>query len=136
MRASADAYLRHRWDHGQVAEDLLDRQGELEALGAAVARAAQGQGSTVLVTGEPGIGKTSLVRTFLTEASDRVRVLAGACEDLFTPRPLGPLRDAARATNGPLAEALRNPVDQGWLFASSSTTLTGRTEPRWTCCAT
>ena len=119
MRASADAYLRRRWDHGQVAEDLLDRQGELEALGAAVARAAQGQGSTVLVTGEPGIGKTSLVRTFLTEASSRVRVLAGACEDLFTPRPLGPLRDAARATNGPLAEALRDPVDQGWLFAAA-----------------
>ena len=119
MRASADAYLRRRWDHGQVAEDLLDRQGELEALGAAVARAAQGQGSTVLVTGEAGIGKTSLVRTFLTEASSRVRVLAGACEDLFTPRPLGPLRDAARATNGPLAEALRDPVDQGWLFAAA-----------------
>ena len=102
-----------------MAEDLLDRQAELEALGAAVARAAQGQGSTVLVTGEPGIGKTSLVRTFLAEASNRVRVLAGGCEDLFTPRPLGPLRDAARATSGPLAEALRDPVDQGWLFAAA-----------------
>src|SRR6478735_10726303 len=119
MRASADAYLRRRWDHGQVAEDLLDRQAELAALEAAVAHAAEGQGSTVLVTGEPGIGKTSLVRTFLTEASNRVRVLAGGCEDLFTPRPLGPLRDAVRGTSGPLAQALRDPADQGWLFAAA-----------------
>jgi len=100
--------------------DLLDRQAELEALGAAVERASRGQGSTALVTGEAGIGKTSLVRSFLAEVSHQVRVLAGSCEDLFTPRPLGPLRDAARATSGPLAEALREPVDQGRLFAAAA----------------
>jgi DNA-binding CsgD family transcriptional regulator/tetratricopeptide (TPR) repeat protein len=100
--------------------DLLDRQAELDALGAAVERAAQGHGSTALVTGEAGIGKTSLVRSFLAEVSGRVRVLAGGCEDLLTARPLGPLRDAARATSGPLGEALREPVDQGWLFAAAA----------------
>ncbi len=99
--------------------DLLDRQAELGALAAAVERAAEGHGSTVLVTGEAGIGKTSLVRTFLAGAGG-VRVLAGGCEDLFTPRPLGPLRDAARSTSGPLTEALREPVDQGWLFAAAA----------------
>ena len=35
-----------------------------------------------------------------------VRVLAGACDDLLSPRALGPLREAAAGTTGPLAAAL------------------------------
>jgi hypothetical protein len=33
-------------------------------------------------------------------------VLQGACDDLLSPRTLGPLRDAARTRGGPLAAAL------------------------------
>src|SRR3954447_2846417 len=76
-----------------------------------------GHGSTVLVAGEAGIGKTSLLRSFQA-APGRARILSGTCEDLFMPRPLGPLLEAARATHGPLAEALRAPVDQNWLYAA------------------
>jgi DNA-binding CsgD family transcriptional regulator/tetratricopeptide (TPR) repeat protein len=112
-----------------VVVDLLDRQVELLALRSAVDRAADGRGSTVLITGEPGIGKTSLVRGFLAEVSGRVRVLAGGCEDLLTPRPLGPLRDAVSGTTGPLAEALRPPVDQGWLFAAAREELAASPSP-------
>jgi DNA-binding CsgD family transcriptional regulator len=112
-----------------VVSDLLDRQADLDALGAAVERAARGRGSTVLVAGEAGIGKTSLVRTFLTAASGDVRVLAGGCEDLFTPRPLGPLRDAARAAVGPLGEALRDPVDPGRLLAAAAEELAAPPSP-------
>ena len=86
---------------------LLERQAELQMLGTAVERAGTGRGSAVLVLGEAGIGKTSLVHAFLAAASGRARVLAGACEDLLTPRVLGPLRDAARsAPGGPLASGL------------------------------
>ncbi|GAA2847744.1 AAA family ATPase [Pseudonocardia halophobica] len=87
---------------------LLERAAELEALEEAVAGAASGAGSVVLVAGEAGIGKTSLVRAFAARVSARARVLAGACDDLFSPRPLGPLRDAARDPGaGPLAAAAR-----------------------------
>ena len=65
-----------------------------------------GTGSVVLISGEAGIGKTSLVRAFVVDRTDRVRVLLGACDDLVTPRTLGPLRDAVRGTGGPLATAL------------------------------
>ena len=84
---------------------LLERDGERRVFDAALERAAGGAGSVLLVSGEAGIGKTSLVRDFVRSPS-RGRVLAGVCDDLLTPRPLGPLRDAARRVRGPLATAL------------------------------
>jgi DNA-binding CsgD family transcriptional regulator/tetratricopeptide (TPR) repeat protein len=62
---------------------------------------ASGTGSLALVSGEAGIGKTSLVRA-LCDRSD-VDVLWGACEPLFTPRPLGPFVDLAEDAGGALA---------------------------------
>jgi DNA-binding CsgD family transcriptional regulator/tetratricopeptide (TPR) repeat protein len=86
---------------------LLEREAELDALDAALVEAAAGSGSVVLLCGEAGIGKTNLVRAFQKAASGRARMLAGACDDLLTPRPLGPLLDLARAApGGPLAVAL------------------------------
>src|SRR5262249_46457517 len=41
---------------------LVGRQPELAALGTALREAARGRGSVVLVTGEPGLGKTRLVQ--------------------------------------------------------------------------
>ena len=58
------------------------------------------------MTGEAGIGKTTLVRAFAAEAGERARVLVSACDDLMAPRTLGPLRDAAAGSDGPLAVAL------------------------------
>jgi DNA-binding CsgD family transcriptional regulator/tetratricopeptide (TPR) repeat protein len=90
---------------------LLERDQTLEALAAAVSDAAGGRGSVVLVTGEAGIGKTSLVRAFAETTP--ARVLLSACDDLMAPRTLGPLRDAAAGSRGPLAAALADdePVD-------------------------
>jgi DNA-binding CsgD family transcriptional regulator len=103
----------------RVMPSLLERQVELQTLGTAVERAGLGRGSAVLVLGEAGIGKTSLVHAFLTAAAGRARVLAGACEDLLTPRALGPLRDAARsAADGPLAAALSPRADPALVFAA------------------
>ena len=72
-----------------------------------------GHGSVVLVAGEAGIGKTSLVRAFAEEAAESARLLLSACDDLMAPRTLGPLRDAAAGSDGPLAAALADeePVD-------------------------
>lgn len=64
---------------------LLERESELDELAAALDGAEAGQGSVALIFGEPGIGKTSLVRTFVRQASGRARVLQGACDDLSTP---------------------------------------------------
>jgi DNA-binding CsgD family transcriptional regulator len=92
---------------------LLERGRTLDVLERAITEAATGRGSVALVTGEAGIGKTSLVRAFAASAGMRARVLVSACDDLMAPRTLGPLRDAAAGSSGPLAAALADgqPVD-------------------------
>jgi DNA-binding CsgD family transcriptional regulator/tetratricopeptide (TPR) repeat protein len=80
---------------------LLERARELSLLGACLARVREGsRGELVLVGGEAGVGKTALLRAF---CRDERRLLWGACDALFTPRPLGPLLDIADEVGGELA---------------------------------
>jgi DNA-binding CsgD family transcriptional regulator/tetratricopeptide (TPR) repeat protein len=86
---------------------LLERQTFLDELGLRLERAAEGEGGAlVLVAGEAGVGKTSLLRQFCSEHGDEARILLGASEGLPTPRALGPLVDVAAQTGGELAELL------------------------------
>ena len=85
---------------------LLDRERELELLSEGLERAATGQGGVALLTGEAGIGKTSLVREFLSNLDPEFRVLRGACEDLNVAEPLGPLRDILRDAEPSLVSEL------------------------------
>jgi DNA-binding CsgD family transcriptional regulator/tetratricopeptide (TPR) repeat protein len=86
--------------------ELLERDAALAALVEARAAAARGNGRVVWVSGEPGIGKTSLVRRFLDDLGSGARVLLGTCDDLAIPRPLGPFRDIAGDVSDVLAAAL------------------------------
>lgn len=90
-----------------MAPALLERDAPLGVLLGALSGAESGHGSTALISGEAGIGKTSLVQAFVAVARRRGRLLTAACDDLVTPRTLGPLWDAAPA-DGPLARALRD----------------------------
>jgi DNA-binding CsgD family transcriptional regulator/tetratricopeptide (TPR) repeat protein len=75
--------------------DLLERSTELAALEEALADVcSSGRGSLLLVAGEAGIGKTSLLNAFC-DASRAVPILRGGCDALFTPRPLGPVLEIA-----------------------------------------
>jgi DNA-binding CsgD family transcriptional regulator len=86
--------------------ELLEREEALATLVEAREAAGRGEGRVVFVTGEPGIGKTSLVNRFLADLGPDARVLLGTCDDLSIPRPLGPLRDLVGSVSGPLEEAL------------------------------
>jgi DNA-binding CsgD family transcriptional regulator len=82
---------------------LLEREETVSALKALLAGVrSSSQGRLVLVGGEAGVGKTSLLRTFCETQSRPVRVLWGGCEPLRTPRPMGPLHDIAEITGGGL----------------------------------
>ncbi|MEU8419456.1 AAA family ATPase [Micromonospora sp. NPDC048835] len=88
---------------------LLERRAALTTLRAAVEAALGGAGSVALLTGEAGIGKTSVVRQLLAEVDPAVRVLCGGCDDLIAPAPLAPLGEAVANHGGPLATALAAP---------------------------
>jgi DNA-binding CsgD family transcriptional regulator/tetratricopeptide (TPR) repeat protein len=85
--------------------ELLERARELTLLAEgleAVQRSSQGR--VLLIGGEAGVGKTSLLRRFCDLRDGSARVLWGACDALFTPRPLGPFLDIAESAGGELAE--------------------------------
>ena len=85
--------------------ELLERDEQLRALAAALSDVTERcAGQFVLVHGEAGIGKTALLRRFCAQTLESVRVLWATCDPLFTPRPLGPLLDIARVTDGELRE--------------------------------
>src|SRR4051794_13914081 len=85
--------------------ELLEREGELAVLdGVLRAVIRTGQGSIVLLGGEAGVGKTSLLRRL--SAQQTTPILWGSCDALFTPAPLGPLFEIADSIGGELAGML------------------------------
>ena len=85
---------------------LLERKGPLAALAEYAREARRGDGRLVLVAGEAGIGKSALVEQLHHDLAE-ARWLWGACDGLFTPRPLGPLFDLAAQLGGELGELCR-----------------------------
>lgn len=64
---------------------FVARDREMERLDAALARAVAGEGAVAWVAGEPGIGKTALLREFVRRAAEReptLRVGWGECDAL------------------------------------------------------
>src|SRR5439155_22361671 len=90
---------------GEKPGELLERAGELSAVADGLSDVHKRRnGRVVLVGAEAGGGKTALLRRF-SDASG-ARVLWGACDPLFTPRPLGPLIAVADIVAGKLGDAI------------------------------
>jgi len=96
---------------------LLERDFHLNALHTALSEAGN-EGRVALVYGEAGIGKTSLVEQFAKEQNKSWRILRGACDSLFTPRPLGPLFDIAPQTQGNLSALLESESNRQAIFTA------------------
>jgi tetratricopeptide (TPR) repeat protein len=82
-------------DAGQVSSSgLIGRETELALLADLVRQVTGGRGNTLLVEGEPGIGKSALVHQALAGSS--CPVLRGTCDELSQALPFLPLLDALR----------------------------------------
>src|SRR4051812_7999085 len=81
--------------------ELIERAGFLNLLRTQFENI-DGEGHCVFVSGEAGIGKTSLVKAFCKEQKGDCNIYLGACDALFTPRPLAPLYDIMWQVNGDL----------------------------------
>jgi DNA-binding CsgD family transcriptional regulator len=97
--------------------ELLERGHFLHILDEYAQDAARGSGRLVLLAGEAGVGKTSLLEAF-RDSRPELRCLWGACDGSFTPRPLGPLYEIAMGAGGRLAQACTNGADRRELFAA------------------
>jgi len=94
-------------DDSGMGRRILERAHEVAVLAAAVREAASGAGSVVLVFGEAGIGKSSVVETVRSQLPAEGRMLIGYCDDLATPGTLGPFRDLVGSVGAELGRALR-----------------------------
>ncbi|HEV2480916.1 MAG TPA: AAA family ATPase, partial [Puia sp.] len=98
--------------------ELIERDTLLAALASCFEKAAGGEGHCVLIAGEAGIGKSSVVRAFGERLPVGSTLYLGLCDALFTPRPLAPVYDVAGQMRGAFwARAMDNP-DRGLLFSS------------------
>ena len=91
---------------------LLERKAALDALAEIAGQARSGEGRLVLVEGEAGVGKSALLEQFTHDLPDS-RLLSGACDGMFTPRPLGPLFDIAQQVHGRLQSLCRADAASG-----------------------
>ena len=96
---------------------LLEREAQLAALASYAGEARKAQGRLVLVAGEAGVGKSALVEELQRDLPEAAWFW-GACDGLFTPRPLGPLFDIAAKLGGELLELCRADAPREDLFGA------------------
>jgi DNA-binding CsgD family transcriptional regulator len=94
---------------------LLERAPALEDLKRWLGDARGGHGRLVLVEGEAGVGKTTLLTEFAAQHRIAAPLWSG-CDPLSTPRPLGPIVDLAPALGGRIEELLKA-TDRDALFS-------------------
>lgn len=109
--------------------ELIERDALLAALQSAFERSAAGEGHCVLIAGEAGIGKTSLVRVFGERLPAGCPLYLGLCDALFTPRPLAPVYDVAGQMRGQFWQKAMDHPDRSVLFSSFYQDLTERRGP-------
>jgi DNA-binding CsgD family transcriptional regulator len=96
--------------------ELIERTGFLNTLSAKFRSVKDGEGHCILLSGEAGIGKTSVVKEFCNEVREDCKIFQGSCDALFTPRPLAPLYDIAWQIRSDLFENSSEAADRAVLF--------------------
>jgi DNA-binding CsgD family transcriptional regulator len=93
-----------------LAGALIGRDSELAMLGGLMRKVVRGQGGSLLIEGEPGIGKSALVRAALAGAEEAgCQVFWGAGDELGQALPLLPLLEGLRVRE-PSANPRRNTI--------------------------
>src|SRR6187551_3537408 len=95
--------------------ELVERAGVLASLQKTFKNVTEGEGHCLFISGEAGIGKTSLVKTFCQQQENCI-IYQGACDALFTPRPLAPLYDIVWQVRSDLWPASHTIEERSELF--------------------
>jgi len=93
-------YVTRGWAAPAGPIALVGRDAELKRLGAAAAAAQTGRGKIVLISGEPGIGKTALLAALVDRAAaGGARIASGAAEELEMRVPFAAVSDCLGLTS-------------------------------------
>lgn len=98
--------------------ELIEREGFVAFLQAKFEEIENGEGYCIFISGEAGMGKTSLVKAFCKAHRDDSKIFQGACDALFTPRPLAPLYDILWQVNRETWPDSHNIDERTELFSS------------------
>ena len=97
--------------------ELIERAGFLTSLLSSFDHVARGEGHCILLGGEAGMGKTSLVRAFCKEIKSNCKIYQGTCDALFSPRPLAPLYDIIWQMGSDIRDNDGSTTDRAALFS-------------------
>jgi DNA-binding CsgD family transcriptional regulator/Tfp pilus assembly protein PilF len=108
--------------------ELVERDGFLTMLRSHFEDVNEGEGRCVFVSGEAGIGKTSLIKAFCNEVKNKCNIYQGICDALFTPRPLAPLYDVLLQLGKSIPESNIDATNRTAFFTNFYQELNDRTE--------
>ena len=100
---------------GHRSRQLVERDEPLAELRRSLDAEATATGRIVLIRGEAGIGKTTLLKAFVEDCPPEVDVVWGACDGVSTPQPYGPFEDMADALGAEFRGLLGRHADRGEL---------------------
>jgi DNA-binding CsgD family transcriptional regulator/tetratricopeptide (TPR) repeat protein len=98
--------------------ELIEREQFLSLLKSRLDGVEDGEGHCVLISGEAGIGKTSLIKAFCINKKRNYKIYRGTCDAFFTPRPLGPLYEILSQIKENTEENVFRSYDRGELFST------------------
>ncbi len=107
---------------------IVERDTYLDEIRARISLARAGRGQIVLVSGEAGIGKTSILHALIDTADPKETWAWGGCDPLITPRPLGPLYDMASSLDPKTLELLNALDDRASLYSQIVSVLENKSE--------
>jgi DNA-binding CsgD family transcriptional regulator/tetratricopeptide (TPR) repeat protein len=97
--------------------ELIERETYLSLLHTKLSKVDEGEGHSLFLYGESGIGKTSLLKAFKKDLNKKYKIFEGVCDALFTPRPLAPLFDIAWQISPDLMQGTTDIHDRTVLFS-------------------
>jgi len=109
--------------------EFLERDDFLASLHDKFKKVATAEGHCFFILGEPGIGKTSLVKAFLNRVEGESLQYACACDSLFTPRPLAPLYDLASQLKADWSDRIHSFLSRAELFTKFFEELNHKNKP-------
>ncbi len=108
---------------------LLERSEHMDQLRSAFQEVIAGRGRSVFIAGEAGIGKTALVRQFISEIDTPYLLLEGYSDSLFAARPLGPLFDIAPLLGDDFVRLLKENPSRNLIFPAALEALNSQGAP-------